>query len=347
MNARFGQRLTCYVGRAPLHHNAMPKLVIQIPCHNEQLTLPIVLATLPRTLAGIDAIEWLVVDDGSADGTAEAAIAGGVDHVVRLPRQQGLASAFMAGLERSLKVGADIIVNTDADNQYCSDDIPKLIAPILAGEAEIVIGARPIASTRHFSPVKKLLQALGSWVTRFLSNTDVQDAPSGFRAISREAALRLHVFNGYTYTIETVIQAGRNGMAIRSVPVRTNPPLRPSRLVRGLTSYVARQLLTMVRVFMTYRPFRFFAIPGALLFAAGFGLGLRFLYFYVTIGGAGHVQSVVLAALLMGTGFFLGVMGLIADLVGVNRTLLEQVDWRLKKLEETLTGQARTGRQDQ
>jgi len=325
----------------------MPKLVIQIPCHNERLTLPIVLGSLPRTLPGIDAIEWLVVDDGSADGTAEAAMAGGVDHVVRLPRQQGLASAFMAGLERSLKVGADIIVITDADNQYCADDIPRLIAPILAGEAEIVIGARPIAATQHFSPVKKLLQGLGSWVTRFLSNTDVQDAPSGFRAISREAALRLHVFNGYTYTIETVIQAGRNGMAIRSVPVRTNPPLRPSRLVRGLTSYVARQLLTMARVFMTYRPFRFFAIPGALLFAVGFGLGLRFLYFYVTIGGAGHVQSVVLAALLMGTGFFLGVMGLIADLVGVNRTLLEQVDWRLKKLEETLTGQARTGRQDQ
>jgi glycosyltransferase involved in cell wall biosynthesis len=324
----------------------MPKLVIQIPCHNERATLPIVLASLPRVLPGIDAIEWLVIDDGSADGTAEAAIAGGVDHVVRLPRRQGLAGAFTAGLERSLRAGADIIVNTDADNQYCSDDIPKLIAPILAGEAEIVIGARPIASTRHFSLGKKLLQSLGSWVTRFLSNTDVQDAPSGFRAISREAALRLHVFNGYTYTIETVIQAGRNGMAVRSVPVRTNPPLRPSRLVRGVTSYVARQLLTMVRVFMTYRPFRFFAVPGAILFALGFLLGLRFLYYYLTAGGSGHVQSVVLAALLMGTGFFLGVVGLIADLVGVNRTLLEQVDWRLKKLEEMLSGQARGSRGD-
>ena len=324
----------------------MPKLVIQIPCHNERATLPIVLASLPRALPGIDAIEWLVIDDGSVDGTADVAIAGGVDHVVRLPRQRGLASAFMAGLEGSLKAGADIIVNTDADNQYCSDDIPKLIAPILAGEAEIVVGARPISATRHFSLGKKVLESLGSWVTRFLSNTDVEDAPSGFRAISRGAALRLHVFNGYTYTIETIIQAGRNGMAIRSVPVRTNPPLRPSRLMRGLTSYVARQVLTMVRVFMTYRPFRFFAVPGAILFALGMLLGLRFLYYYVTAGGSGHVQSVVLAALLMGTGFFLGVVGLIADLVGVNRTLLEQVDWRLKKLEETLTGRAQTTRRD-
>jgi glycosyltransferase involved in cell wall biosynthesis len=320
------------------------KLVIQIPCHNERETLPIVLASLPRTLAGVGAIEWLVVDDGSRDGTAEVALAGGVDHVVRLPRQQGLAGAFLAGLEGSLRAGADIIVNTDADNQYCSDDIPKLIAPILAREADIVIGARPIATTLHFSPAKKLLQGLGSWVTRFLSNTDVQDAPSGFRAMSREAALRLHVFNGYTYTIETVIQAGRHGMAVVSVPVRTNPPLRPSRLIRGLTSYLARQVLTMVRVFMTYRPFRFFAVPGAVLFMLGFLLGLRFLYYYLTAGGAGHVQSVVLAALLMGTGFFLGVVGLIADLVGVNRALLEQVDWRLKKLEEALTGQVETTR---
>jgi len=323
----------------------MPKLVIQIPCHNERETLPVVLATLPRSLPGVDAIEWLVVDDGSRDGTAEAAVAGGVNHIVRFSHRQGLASAFLAGLEGSLKAGADIIVNTDADNQYCADDIPKLIAPILAGEAEIVIGARPIATTRHFSPVKKLLQGVGSWVTRVLSNTDVQDAPSGFRAMSREAALRLHVFNGYTYTVETVIQAGRAGMAVRSVPVRTNSELRPSRLVRGLTNYVARSVLTMVRVFMTYRPFGFFAVPGAVLFGLGFALGLRFLYYYVTAGGMGHVQSLILAALLMGMGFFLGIVGLVADLIGVNRSLLEQVDWRLKKLEDVLNREARTTRQ--
>jgi len=314
----------------------MPKLVIQIPCHDERETLPVVLASLPRALPGFDSVEWLVIDDGSDDGTADAARAGGVDHLVRFPRRRGLASAFVAGLEGSLRAGADVIVNTDADNQYCAEDIPALVAPILAGEADIVVGARPIAATRHFSSGKRLLQGLGSWVTRVLSNTDIQDAPSGFRAISREAALRLHVFNGYTYTIETVIQAGRNGLVVRSVPVRTNPPLRRSRLVRGLTSYVAQQVLTMVRVFMTYRPFRFFAVPGALVFAAGFFLGLRFLYYLLTTGGTGHVQSVVLAALLMGTGFFLGVVGLVADLVGVNRALLEQVDWRLKKIEEAL-----------
>ena len=324
----------------------MLKLVIQIPCYNERDTLPIVLASLPRALAGVDAIEWLVVDDGSDDGTAEAAKARGVDHIIRFPKRRGLASAFVAGLEGSLAAGADIVVNTDADNQYCSDDIPALIAPILAGRAHIVIGARPIAATSHFSPGKKLLQGLGSWVTRVLSNTDVPDAPSGFRAMSREAALRLHVFNGYTYTIETVIQAGRNGMAVCSVPVRINPPLRRSRLVRGLTSYVAQQLLTMIRVFMTYRPFRFFAVPGAIVFAAGFILGLRFLYYYVTTGGTGHVQSVVLAALLMGMGFLLGVVGLVADLVGVNRALLEQVDWRLKKLEEVLRGRGPTAAED-
>lgn len=314
----------------------MPKLVIQIPCHDERETLPVVLASLPRALPGIDAVEWLIIDDGSNDGTSDAARAGGADHIVRFPRRRGLASAFVAGLEASLRAGADVIVNTDADNQYCAEDIPALIAPILQGEADIVIGARPIAATPHFSPAKKALQKLGSWVTRVLSNTDIADAPSGFRAMSREAALRLHVFNGYSYTIETVIQAGRNGLVVRSVPVRTNPPLRRSRLVRGLTSYVVQQLLTMIRVFMTYRPFRFFAVPGALVFAVGLGLGIRFLYFFVTSGGAGHVQSVILAALLMGTGFFLGVVGLLADLIGVNRVLLEQVDWRLKKVEEAL-----------
>jgi glycosyltransferase involved in cell wall biosynthesis len=314
----------------------MTKLVIQIPCYNEEDLLPVTLAALPREVPGVDVVEWLIVDDGSVDRTAEVARAHGVDHVVRLPRHQGLSRAFVAGLEASLKAGADIVVNTDADNQYSADDIPKLIEPILAGEAEIVVGERPIGEIRHFSPVKKTLQRLGSWLTRVISGTDVKDAPSGFRALSREAAMRLHVFNEYTYTIETIIQAGQKGMAITSVPVRTNRQLRPSRLVRSLPGYVNRQVLTMIRIFMTYRPFRFFAILGGLSFLAGFAIGVRFLYFYFTAGGRGHIQSLILAALLMGVGVFLGVVGLLADLIGVNRQLLEELDWRLKKVEQSL-----------
>ncbi len=315
----------------------MTKLVIQIPCYNEEEALPVTLSALPREVPGVDAVEWLVVDDGSGDRTAEVARAHGVDHVVRLPRHQGLSRAFVAGLEASLKAGADIVVNTDADNQYRADDIPRLIEPILRGEAEIVVGERPIGEIGHFSPLKKALQRLGSRLTRILSGTDVKDAPSGFRALSREAAMRMHVFNEYTYTIETIIQAGQKGMAIVSVPVRTNRQLRPSRLVRSLPGYLNRQVLTMVRIFMTYRPFRFFAMLGGVSFLAGFAIGVRFLYFYFTAGGRGHIQSLILAALLMGVGVFLGVVGLIADLIGVNRQLLEDLDWRLKKVEGSLT----------
>lgn len=312
----------------------MQKLVIQIPCYNEEETLPVALASLPREVAGFDAVEWLVIDDGSQDGTVAVAAANGVDHVVRLPRHQGLSRAFVAGLEASLKAGADIIVNTDADNQYSADDIPKLIAPILAGEAEITVGARPIGDMRHFSPIKKLLQRVGSWVTRVVSNTDVHDAPSGFRAVTREAAMRLKVYTDYTYTIETIIQAGQKGMAITSVPVSTNPNLRSSRLVKSLFGYMNRQMLTMVRIFMTYRPFRFFAVPGIVFLTAGFLIGARFVYFFVTGDGGGHIQSVILAALLLGLGFFMVVVGLVADLISVNRKLLEGLDWRLQKMEE-------------
>jgi glycosyltransferase involved in cell wall biosynthesis len=299
------------------------KLVIQIPCYNEERSLPVTLSNLPRQLPGIEAVEWLVIDDGSVDRTVEVARSHGVDHLVSFPRHRGLARAFVAGLDACLKSGADIIVNTDADNQYCADDIPKLIAPILEGKAEFVIGARPIRGSRDFSLVKRLLQHLGSWVTRLISKTDVRDAPSGFRAMSREAAMKLHVFNEYTYTIETIIQAGQKGMAVVSVPIRTNEDLRPSRLVRSLVGYMHRQVLTMLRIFMTYKPFRFFAFPGVLLFGTGFLIGLRFVYFFV-------------AALLMGTGFFLGVIGLMADLISVNRKLLEGLDWRMKELEDTL-----------
>jgi glycosyltransferase involved in cell wall biosynthesis len=314
----------------------MAKLIIQIPCYNEADSLPVTLAALPRTLPGIDRVEWLVIDDGSTDGTSTIARAHGADYVVRLPRHQGLACAFVAGLEASVREGADIIVNTDADNQYCAEDIPRLIEPILMREAEIVVGARPIGSTPHFSPLKKWLQRLGSWAVRKVSKTDIPDAPSGFRAMSRDAAMQLHVFNEYSYTLETIIQAGRKGMAIVSVPVGTNDPLRPSRLVTSIPAYLRRQILTMLRIFMTYKPFFFFAAPGTIAFLAGLLIGLRFLFFYLGGEGAGHVQSVVLSALLMGSGFFLVVVGLLADLTSVNRKLLEGLDWRLKRIEEAV-----------
>ena len=314
----------------------MKKLVIQIPCYNEETTLGVALSALPREIPGVDAVEWLIIDDGSTDKTVEVARAHGVDHIVRLPRHQGLARAFIAGLEASLSAGADLIVNVDADNQYCADDIPQLIAPILAGQAEIVVGARPISEIEHFSPLKKLLQNLGSWVVRLASNTDIPDAPSGFRAMSRDAAMRLHVFNEYTYTLETIIQAGQKGMVVTSVPIRTNKDLRPSRLVTSIPNYIRRQVLTLLRIFMTYRPFRFFAVPGIALFSLGLLISLRFLYFYVTQAGAGHIQSLILAALLMGIGLFLAIVGLLADLISVNRQLLERVDWRVQKIEEHL-----------
>ncbi len=312
------------------------KLIIQIPCYNEETALPVTLSALPRQVPGVDLVEWLVIDDGSSDRTAEVARAHGVDHVVRLARHRGLASAFVAGLEAALNAGADVIVNTDADNQYSADDIPKLIRPIVDGEAEIVVGARPITAIRHFSPTKRALQRLGSWLTRVISQTDVYDAPSGFRAFSREAAMKIHVFNEYSYTIETIIQAGQKGMAIVSVPIRTNEDLRPSRLVKSLGSYMGRQVLTMFRIFVTYRPFRFFAANGLVIFMVGLLISVRFVYFYFTEGGQGKIQSLILSALLMGTGFFLGVVGIIADLISVNRQLLEGLDWRLQKVEQSL-----------
>ena len=311
------------------------KVIIQIPCLNEADTLPMVLGELPRMLAGADEVEWLVVDDGSTDGTADVARAGGVNHVVRLPYNQGLARAFMAGLDAAVRAGADIIVNTDADRQYAAEDIPLLVSPIVAGEADMVVGARPVATTAHFSWLKRKLQAMGSAATRVASGTDVQDAASGFRALSRDVALRLHVFNDYTYTVETIIQAGRQGMRVMSVPVHTNPDLRPSRLVRGVGPYVRMQLLTIVRVYVTYKPFRFFAAIGGASFLAGLLIGAKFLFHYFTDGGVGHVQSLILAALLLGLGVFLAVAGLIADLMAVNRILLEGLDSRVRRLEDT------------
>lgn len=312
--------------------DARRTLVIQIPCHNEEEVLPQVLASLPKKVDGVGRIIALVIDDGSSDRTVEVARAHGAE-VLRLPVKRGLARAFLAGLERAVSLGADIVVNTDGDNQYRGEDIPRIVEPIVRGQADLVIGTRPVASIQSFSPTKKLLQRLGSAATRLASGTTIEDAPSGFRAMTRDAAMRLHVFNRYTYTVETIIQAGQKGMSVTSVPVGVNPVTRPSRLMRGPASYIARQLNVMVRVFMTYRPFRFFAIPGIVIGGLGAMLLVRFLYFYATGGGRGHVQSVVIGSMLAGVGFALVIVGLVADLISVNRQLLEELDWRLRRLE--------------
>lgn len=312
------------------------KLIIQIPCFNEEESLPVALANLPRAVPGFDVVEWLVVDDGSTDRTREVARAHGVDHVVGFPRNQGLARAFMLGIRACLERGADVVVNTDADDQYDARDIPALVAPILTGKAEMVVGERPIASIAHFSFVKKVLQKLGSAVVAFVSGTTVKDAPSGFRAFSRDAAARLNVFSGYTYTLETIIQAGQKNIALASVPVRVNRDLRPSRLVRGLGSYVRRSVATMLRIVVVYRPFRFFFSVALLFFAAGAALGLRFLWFYVNGDGAGHVQSVVLAATLILIGFQTGLLAFVADLQSVNRRLLEELLEEQRKRRDAL-----------
>lgn len=315
------------------------KLVIQIPCYNEASTIGVALEALPRHVPGFDQVEWLVVDDGSTDDTVRVSREHGVDHIISHTHNQGLAKAFMTGIEACLSLGADVIVNTDADNQYNADDIPKLVVPVLEQRADIVVGARPIETIEHFSPVKKLLQKLGSWVVRMASNTNISDAPSGFRAMSRAAAQRLMVFNDYTYTLETIIQAGQKNMAITSVPIRVNADLRPSRLVKSIPSYIKRSIVTIIRIFIIYRPFRFFGTIGAVLLGAGFLLGLRFVWKYLGGDGEGHVQSLILAALLLGMGFQTLLIAVVADLLSANRKLLEDVRYRLRagaKAEATI-----------
>lgn len=311
----------------------MTKLIIQIPCYNEEATLGLTLSELPRRLPGIDCVEWLIINDGSSDRTVEVAKANGVEHIVSFEHNRGLAKAYMAGLEACLKAGADIIVNTDADNQYCADDIPALIEPILLGQAEIVIGERPIRQIKHFSPTKKFLQKLGSWVVRMASNTDIPDAPSGFRAISRNAAIQLNVFNEYTYTLETIIQAGQKGMAITSVPIRTNGFLRPSRLVKSIPSYIQRSIFTILRIFMTYKPLRFFTVLGSIPLSIGVIIGLRWLLLFLGGTPRTHVPSLILAAILILIGFQLWMFGLVADLMAVNRKMLEDIQLRLRRAE--------------
>jgi len=312
------------------------KLVIQIPCYNEQEALPIALAALPKSIPGIDQIEVLVIDDGSTDDTVRVAYAHGVHHVVSHTSNKGLARAFMLGIQASLQHDADIIVNTDADNQYCADDIPALIQPILAGRADMVIGARPISTIKHFSLIKKLLQLAGTAVVRIVSGAHVTDAPSGFRAFSRDAAVTLNVFSRYTYTLETIIQAGQKNLTVVSVPVRVNADLRPSRLVSSIGSYVRKSITTIVRMFVVYRPFRFFMVIGSVIFLGGVGLGTRFVIRYLSGNGSGMVQSLILAAVLLMMGFHTMLLAFVTDLLAVNRKLLEdlQTSERERSLRE-------------
>jgi len=309
------------------------KLIIQIPCYNEAETLAIALGALPRKVEGFDKVEWLIINDGSTDDTVKVAKECGVDHIVNFKHNQGLAKGFMAGVKESLKQGADVIVNTDADNQYEADDIPKLTQPILEHKAEYVIGSRPISMTEHFSPAKKFLQKLGSWVVRKASKTDIPDAPSGFRAISRECAMQLNVYNDYTYTLETIIQAGQKNMAITSVPIRTNEDLRPSRLLSSIPNYIKKSVVTIVRISVVYSPFRFFMTIAAILFGLGFLIGLRFLYYFFTEDYGGHMQSVVLSGVLLGMGFQTGLIAFVADLLSVNRKLIEDVQYHQRTIE--------------
>lgn len=306
------------------------KLIIQIPCYNEENSLPITLKALPKQIDGIDEIEILVIDDGSTDKTIEVAKANGVQHIVSMPHNCGLAKAFVAGINGALAQGADIIVNTDADNQYCADDIEKLIRPILNKEADIVIGTRPVSNISHFSLLKKTLQKLGSWVMRKVSSTQVEDAPSGFRAFSRAAALQINIFDNYTYTLETIIQARAKGLQLVCVPVNVNPDLRESKLVKNMFDYIRRSVFTMLRMFIIYRPFRFFAILASLFFTVGFLVGLRFLYFYLFSNGAGHIQSLILAAILIITSVQIGVIAILSELFCINRKLLEDIQRRIK-----------------
>lgn len=304
------------------------KLIIQIPCFNEAETLPYCLSALPRAVPGFTAVEWLVIDDGSQDDTVEVAKALGVDHVIRHVGNKGLARAFMSGIDACLRLGADVIVNTDADNQYNADDIPLLVRPIMEYQAELVIGARPISVIEHFSPVKKFLEKLGSWVVRVASKTNVPDAPSGFRAMSRAAAQHMMVFNDYTYTLETLIQAGQKNLRVVSVPVRVNKYLRPSRLVKNIPSYIRRSVVTIVRIFIIYRPFSFFASIGSALFGTGFLIGTHFTWLYLNGRGNGHIQSLILAAVLLGVGFQALLVAFVADLLAANRKLLEDIRFR-------------------
>jgi glycosyltransferase involved in cell wall biosynthesis len=320
------------------------KLIIQIPCYNEAETLPATVAALPAELPGVDVVEYLVVDDGSQDDTAAVARRLGVQHIVRFPTNRGLARAFAAGLEASVLNGADIIVNTDADNQYLGEDVARLVEPILQGRADIVVGDRVIGDVPSFSPLKRRLQHVGSWVISRAAGTQIPDAASGFRGFTREAALRTLVLSNYSYTLETLIQAGAQRMSVKFVPVRTNPPTRPSRLMHHLPDYLSNSALTILRSYSMYRPLRVFVAIGTTAVIAGTAIGLRFVYYYLNGQGAGKVQSLILAAILLIIGFQILVTGLVADLVGFNRKIMDEVLYRQRKLElRLITGEDSDG----
>ena len=313
------------------------KLIIQIPCFDEEATLPVTLADLPREVPGFDSVEWLVIDDGSTDRTVEVARANGVDHIVRLTNNKGLAAGFQAGLDASLKLGADVIVNTDADNQYYGPDIPKLVAPILEGRADMVVGDRDVMSIEHFSPLKKTLQRLGSWVVRHASQTTVPDTTSGFRAYNREAAIQMVVVSKFTYTLETIIQAGKMLVAVDHVPIRTNPQTRESRLFPSMWSYVRRNTVSIFRVYAQYEPLRVFMTLAALVALVALVIWGRFAYFYIVEGsGAGHVQSLILGAVLFNAAVVLAALGVIGDLLAAQRTLSQRTFERVRRIELAL-----------
>jgi glycosyltransferase involved in cell wall biosynthesis len=324
----------------------MTKLVIQIPCFNEATTLPPTLRDLPRRIPGIDVIEWLVIDDGSRDDTARVARENGVHHIVQFERNRGLAAAFVAGLDASLRAGADIIVNTDADNQYQADDIARLVEPILARRAEMVVGDRGVASLPNFSWLKRRLQQLGSWVIGRAAELHTPDATSGFRALSREAALRTLVLSNYSYTLESLIQAGARRAAVEFVPIGINPQTRPSRLMKSIPHYIQRSTATIIRAYAMYRPLRVFTAIGSLLIALGMVPGIRFIYFYMSGSRTGHIQSLILAAILIIVGFQVLLIGLLAELIGNNRRMLEETLYRVRRMEYRQLDDSAAARKD-
>jgi glycosyltransferase involved in cell wall biosynthesis len=309
------------------------KLIIQIPCHNEAQVISNTIKSLPKFIDGFDPVEYLVIDDGSEDDTAAIAQQAGAHYIVRLPGHMGLATAFISGLDACIKNGADVIVNTDADNQYHSEDINLLLKPIIDGKAQIVVGDRGVATSEHFSPYKRMLQRMGSWVVARTSGLNIPDATSGFRALTREAALRTLVLNDYSYTLETLIQAGARRTPVEYVRIRTNPQTRPSRLIRSIPHYLAYSGSTIVRSYTMYRPLRVFTILGSIFIIAGLALAGRFLYFYIIGQGSGHLQSVILAAIFLIVGFQVLLIGLVADLIGFNRKILEELLYRVRILE--------------